>query len=200
MVSIQGLEINTVILLIGMVGLFAGMIMLTWVNKTVSLSYAFKLFQMKKKKNKNKILLKIFLPNGKPQYQIKDVANIIEYKYKENGREKDGLVKYDYYSMYKDFSDIPILECDPNDIVPRNPFLNTSLAISGQIIKKNIVDSSKEDFSNENLKKWVKAALPIVIAVGVIMILYSQNQTEALQACYQQVAATASQSATIIAG
>ena len=42
-------DINIWILLVAIVGLFIGGIMLSWVNKTVGLSYAFKLYQMKKK-------------------------------------------------------------------------------------------------------------------------------------------------------
>lgn len=190
--------INIWILLIAMLGLFVGGIMLSWVNKTVGLAYAFKLYQMKRGYNKDKVLLKIWLLNGKPQYQIKAVANIIEYKFKENGQDKVGMVKYDYYSMYRDFADIPILECDPNDIVPRNPFINTSLTISGEILKKNLIDSSKEDFKNDEMKKWIKMALPIIIAVGIILILYSQNQSDALAEC-TRVALSSVKSATIIA-
>ena len=168
---------------IAFIGVMIGLIMFNWVNKTVGVSYAFKLYKMKRKGNGNKILLKIWLANGKPQYQIKEIANLIEYSYKENGKDKIGMVKYDYYSMYKEFSGIPILECDPNDIVPRNPFINTSLTISGEILKKNIIDSAKEDLSRENFKAWIKVALPIVIAVGILLIFYSSNQSEALAEC-----------------
>lgn len=173
-------------------------IMLVWVNKTVGLGFALKLYKMKAKMNKNKVLLKIWVANGKPIYQIKEVANLIEYTYKENGKVKNGIVKYDYYSKYEEFSGIPVLECDPNDIVPRNPFINTSLTISGEILKKNIVDSAKEDMNKENFKGWVKIALPIVIAVGIIMILYSQNQSDALAEC-TRVAISSSKSAVIAA-
>jgi len=180
---LEELNINIYIVGVAFLGMMVGFIMVSWVNKTVGLGYAFKLYKMKKKSNGNKVLLKIWLANGKPQYQMKEVANLIEYNYKENGRTKEGMVKYDYYSMYKDFSGIPILECDPNDIVPRNPFINTSLTISGEILKKNIVDSAKVDTNGDNLKSMVKIALPIVIAVGVILILYSQNQADALAEC-----------------
>jgi hypothetical protein len=179
----EEIGLNVYVLGVAFVGLMIGFIMLNWVNKTVGLGYAFKLYKMKKKNNINKILLKIWLANGKPQYQIKNVANLIEYTYKENNKEKNGLVKYDYYAMYKDFSGIPILECDPNDIVPRNPFINTSLTISGEILKKNIIDSSKEDLKGEDLKKFAKIALPIIIAIGVLLIFYSSNQSEALAEC-----------------
>ena len=180
---LSSIGVNIWILLVGMAGVFLGGIMLNWVNKTVGLNYAFKLFKMKNKINKDKILLKVWLPNGKPQYIIKPIANIIEYNYKENGKTKIGMVKYDYYSMYKEFSDIPVLECDPNDIVPRNPFVNTSLTISGEILKKNITDSAKEDLKYDDMKKWIKMALPIIIAVGIIVIIYSQNQADALAEC-----------------
>lgn len=198
MTLIAGLDINIWILFIAFVALFAMMIAINMVNKTVGLGYAWKLFQMTKKANKDKVLLKIFMPNGKPQYQIKEVGNLIEYTYKENGLEKDGMVKFDYYSMYRDFASIPVLECDPNDIVPRNPFLNTSLSIPGKIIKKNIVDSTKEDIGSlDTIKKYLKIALPLLIAFGVILILYSQGQSDALQQCYKLVGDTASQTAII---
>ena len=107
------------------------------------------------------------------------------------------MVKYDYYSMYRDFSGIPILECDPNDIVPRNPFINTSLTISGEILKKNIVDSAKENMNHEEFKKYAKLALPIIIAVFIGIILYSSNQSEALAECTRM--AISSKSAVITA-
>jgi len=191
-------NINLWIAGIGVAGVLLGGIALNWINKTVGIKYAVQLYKMKAKKNKNKILLKIWTLNGKPQYQIKDVANLIEYEYKENDRYKTGMVKYDYYAKYNDFSDIPVLECNPNDIVPRNPFINTSLTISGEILKKNIVDSAKEDLNKANFRSWVKIALPIIIAVGIIMILYSQNQSDALQQCYNTMSQM--KSATIIGG
>jgi len=181
--EIGTVDINIWILFVAFLGVMIAGIMLNWVNKTVGLAYAFKLYNMKKKGNQDKVLLKIWLANGRPQYQIKEVANLIEYNYKENGKEKQGMVKYDYYSMYRDFSGIPILECDPNDIVPRNPFINTSLTISGEILKKNIVDSAKEDLSKENIKAWLKLALPIIVALGVIIIFYSSSQSDALAEC-----------------
>lgn len=182
---LQSLGINGYILFIAMIGFFIGIIMLVWVNKTVGLKYAYQLFQMKRKKGK--VLLKIFMPNGKPQYQVKDVANLIEYTYKENGEEKQAMVKFDYYSMYRDFSDIPVIECDPYDIVPRNPFIGSNLSISPQVIKKNLIDSSKTDFEDQRIKKWIKWALPITAVVIVGFLIYSGNQDQLLQQCLAQV-------------
>lgn len=143
------------------------------------------------------------MSNGKPQYVIKPVANLIEYEYKENGLTKVGMVKYDYFSMYKEFSDIPVIECDPHDILPRNPFVNTSLTISGEMVKKSITDSRKEDIAAGEMKKWLKMAVPVILAFGAILLLYSSNQndqvaliTKELTMCY----ANAAKSATIIAG
>jgi len=168
---LDSVGLNIWVLLVAFVGLMIGFIMLNWVNKTVGLKYAFMLFKMKKKSNNNKILLKIWLLNGKPQYKMVDIANLIEYNYKENGKQKVGMVKYDYYAMYKEFANIPVLECDPNDIVPRNPFINTSLTIPGEILKKNITDSAKEDLKYDDLRKWLKLAVPLVVAVGIILLL-----------------------------
>lgn len=203
MVSVLGLfDANQWLILIAMLGIFIGGIMLNWVNKTIGLKFAFQLFKMKKKSNKGKILLKILVPNGKPEFKIVRVAPLIEYPYKENGRDKKGLVIFDYYSVTEMFNGIKVLECRTDDILPRNPYIDTSLTISGDLVKKNVVDSAKEDFSLDNYKKWVKIALPLVIAVGVIMILYSQNQadqvaelTNKLIACYNSVP----KEATIIA-
>ncbi len=194
MTLIYGIDVNVWILSVAMIFVFIGTIMLVWVNKTVGLKYAFQLFQMKRKHNKNKILLKILLPNGKPQYQIKPIGRRIEYDYKENGKTKKASVIYDYYSMYKDFSDIPVLECDPSDIVPRNPFMSTSLSISGSMIEKNIVDSSKDDFKHEELKKWLKYAIPLALIIGGVFLLYSGNQDQLLMACLD----TAGKSANIV--
>jgi len=189
-------NLNLYIIGTGIAGLLLAGISLNWVNKTVGIKYAIQLFKMKSKKNKNKILLKIWTPNGKPQYQIKEVANLIEYTYKENGKEKTGLVKYDYYSKYNDFSDIPILECNPNDIVPRNPFINTSLTISGEILKKNIVDSAKEDLSNQQVKAFIKQYWWIGAVFIFLLILYSQNQSDAVREC--MTTALKYKSATIV--
>ena len=203
MVNVLGLfDANQYLILIAILGIFIGGIMLNWVNKTIGLKFAFQLFKMKKKRNKDKILLKILVPNGKPEFKITKVAPLIEYPYKENGRDKKGMVIFDYYSITEMFNGIKVLECRPDDILPRNPYIDTSLTISGDLVKKNVVDSAKEDFSLDGYKKWIKIALPLVIAVGVIMILYSQNQAEQvaeltnkLIACYNSVP----KEATIIA-
>ena len=62
MVSVFGLfDANQWLILAAMLGIFIGGIMLNWVNKTIGLKFAFQLFKMKKKSNKDKILLKILI-------------------------------------------------------------------------------------------------------------------------------------------
>lgn len=181
-------DINIWILLIAVIGVFIGGVMLNWVNKTVGLKFAFMLFQMKKKKNKDKILLKIFLPNGKPDWKMVKLSSKMEYQYKENGKDKTGIVMYDYLAVIEYFSNIKVLEVRTNDIFPRNPYVDTSLNLPGELVKKNIVDSSKEDFSGENVKKWIKIGLPLLLVFGGILILYSQGQADALNQCSAQLA------------
>lgn len=189
--------------LVAVLAVFVAGIFYNFINKTVGMGFAFKLFKMKKKFNKDKILLKILMPNGKPQYVIKAMANLIEYDYKENGIKKIGMVKYDYFSMYKEYSDIPIIECDPHDILPRNPFVNTSLTVSGEMVKKSIVDSKKEDLSREEMRRWIKMAIPILAIAGIIIILYSSNQNEQVMLLTRDLAscwAGQGKAAVIIAG
>jgi len=178
MAVVEQIGINGWIFIFGVCGFFIGMIMYNWVSKTVGFKFAWQLYQMKKKSNKNKILLKILVPNGKPEFMIKEIAPIIEYKYKENGREKDGKVIFDYYSVTEMFDSIKVIECRTDDILPRNPYVDTSLCISGDLVKKNIIDSSKEDFSMDEWKKWIKVLLPVIIVVGIVIVLYSQNQND----------------------
>lgn len=185
---LSSLDVNIYILLVAILGLFVGGIMLNWVNKTVGLKFAFMLFKMKKKSNKDKILLKIFLPNGKPDWKMVKLASKMEYQYKENGRDKTGIVIYDYLAVIEYFNNIKVLEVRTNDIFPRNPYVDTSLNIPGELVKKNIVDSSKEDFSMDNAKKWLRIGVPTLLVFGGILILYSQGQADALNQCAAQLA------------
>lgn len=192
--------INGWIMMFGLLGFFVALVLLNWVGKTVSLKFAWQLFQMKKKSNKDKILLKILVPNGKPEYRITQISPIIDYKYKDNGKEKTGKVIFDYYAVTEMFDGIKVLECRTDDILPRNPYVDTSLCISGELVKKNIIDSSKDDFSMDEWKKWIKVLLPIIIVVGIVMILYSQNQADNVARITEQLASCwASKPAEIIA-
>lgn len=188
MALIEQIGINGWIFIFGVCGFFTGLILYNWVSNTVSLKFAWQLYQMKKKANKNKIMLKILVPNGKPEFLIKEIAPIIEYKYKENGRDKDGRVLFDYYAVTEMFDGIKVLECRTDDILPRNPYIDTSLCIGGDLVKKNMIDSSKEDFSMDEWKKWIKVLLPVIIVVGIVIVLYSQNQNDTVMRLTEQVA------------
>jgi hypothetical protein len=202
MLGFENVGLNAWAVFAGVAGLFIGGIMLKWVSSSVGLKFAWQLFMMKKKINKRKILLKIWLPSGTPIYKKVDACKMIEYSYKENGKDKLGMVMYDHYAKYNEFNNIPVIECSPDDIIPRNPFAKTSMTISPEIAKKNIVDSSKETTQGDNIKKWLKYAIPILAIFGAILVLYSSNQSETIAELSRELAQcyANTRSATIVGG
>lgn len=189
-----------------MVLAFVTFVALKWLNNSVGFRFAWTLYKLKNNPmNKGRMLLRVLIPTGIPQFKIVDVTNTIEYKYKENGKDKVGLVIYDHRCVYESFAGLKTLDCRPDDIFPVNPYASTSMTLSGDVVKKNLVDTSKQDFKGQEVKAWLKLAMPIILVGGIIIILYSSNQSEALQICYQQVASLSStvansQPATIIGG
>jgi hypothetical protein len=202
MLGFEDISLNAWAIFVGVVGLIVGGIVIQWVNKSVGLKFAWQLFLMKKKINKRKILLKIWLPSGNPVYKKVDACKMIEYNYRENGKSKIGMVLYDHYAKYNEFGGIPVIECSPDDIIPRNPFAKTSMTISPEIVKKNIVDSSKETTQGDNIKKWLKYAIPLLAIFGIILVLYSSNQSETVAELTTQLAQcySSTRSATIVGG
>lgn len=193
-------QINQFILLIGGAIAALGLIAITWVQKSMGFKLAWQLFRVKR--DKTKILLKVWLPNGEPQFKVVPATEIIEYTYKENGKEKTGMVLNEQYTRYKLFG-VSCIEAVPHDIAARNPFLNTSLSVSGQRLKKMAIDASKDDFSAVAMyKKYAGILLPIAIVIMAGIVLYGDSQSAALAACYEQVGQIATsipRNATIIA-
>lgn len=164
--------------------LFAGG-MAKWVSSTVGFKFAWQLFRVKR--SETQILVKVWMLNGKPKYIIKTSANVIEYEYKENGQTKIGMVKYDQYAKYEEFSGIPVIEAHPHDILPRNPFIQSDMNIPGYILKKNIDDSSKDTTKGDDIKKLLKLAMPIVAVLVIGFVLWQSNQAETIADLTQQV-------------
>ena len=177
------------------------MIFIVWIiinmlNKTVGFKFAKTLYTVKKL-GKNKILLRILVPNGVPEFKIVDIAPRMEYEFKENGQTKQGMVIFDHKCVYEMFAGFKVIDCRTDDVFPVNPYASTSLTISPERFKKNAVDSANDDFKNREIKKWIKYAIPLLIIFGAILILYSSNQSETLAICYEQVRSLSSQLANL---
>jgi hypothetical protein len=187
----------------GLIGAFLGVIGFNIVKKTVGWKLGIKLFKLRKLRYKGHMLLKIFDLSGIPQYKEVKASPRITYNYIENGEKKDKVVFFNQQARYFDFNGIPVIDCNPNDISPKNPYGHGNVVIAPEIVEKNIVDNSKSAEQIDNLKQWRKYLIIIVVILlvgGFVSFDLIANRlaeaNEATIACYKEGAKTA----TIVAG
>jgi hypothetical protein len=197
------MELTQILIGLTALGLFAGLISLNLVQQTVGIKFAVQLLKAKRLKKKGYGLLKVFNIGGRPEYKTVKFAPLIRYTIKENDEDRNKLVLFNQFAKYEDFgADIPILECNPNHIAPKNYLNGASITVSPEVTEKLIVDGAKSQEEIDLLKKHRRNALIFVgiLLVGIIVgfDLYSQRIADA-NAQIAQLAQTCAQG-TIITG
>lgn len=193
--KIQPDKYMQVLIGLSLIGLFIGAICLNLIKKTVGLNFAIKLFKLNKLKKKGYGLLKEFTLAGRPQYHIVKFSEIIKFKTKQNGEDKQGLILYNPYAKYEDFGgNIPIIEGTINDISPKNFLTGNRIGINPDLIDKIVVESGISQKDLEEVKKHRRWLMYLMIGVAVAGILsfdlFAQRLSEANAetiACYKEV-------------
>ena len=171
------------------------------VKNTIGWKLAINLMKVKKLRRKGYGILKIMNLAGSPEYKIVKYSPLIPYTYVEAGINKNKLVAFDKFAITEEWG-VPIITCNPNDILPINIYNGSRITVSPELMEKNIVDNSK---SAETIAQYRKYIIYGLIGIGILagltilgFDLYSQRLAESnqlLAACYREVP----RSATILA-
>lgn len=192
-----------------MIGLAFGSVFLIWavykmINATIGFKFLVTLYKARKMKNKGYGLFKEFSLAGKPIYHLVKYDDIIRYKTKVNGQDKNGMALFNPYARYEDFgANIPIVEGTYNDISLKNVFTGNRIGMNPDLADKIIVESGITPKDLDDVKKhrkWLMFLLGGIAIAGILSFdLFAQRLAEAnasTAACYKELG----KSATITAG
>lgn len=165
-------------------------------------SFFKKLDDMNNLKYEGYVLLKIFQNNKNPDYVIAKSEPIIFYSYSVGNIEKKGMVINTIDAQYNDFNDIPVIECNPQEIVPKNLYSGARIKLNPQLVNKFIVEGAKTiDQKAEEDKKFkmmlIVCGVLVVICIGLAVYFYSKN-TDLIAQCSKPVVIQATGEAKIL--
>lgn len=148
------------------------------------------------------LVLEIISQSGRRTYNNVTQKPIIEYLYKEKGKDVKKGVIYDERAVER-INGIPILKCSPIDIRPIDRETGLLVNIPSELIDKLAVDASKTAEGDAKHDKERKLLIYALIGMAILFILALSyiNQTNAdLQVMLAQSTIAAAKSATVIAG
>jgi len=195
-------------LLIG-VGVLAilGLGMWAWmkinqVKRSVGWGFIKSVAKIKSGRGQCDLVLEIISQSGRRTYRAVTQSPIIDYTYKENGKDIKKGVIFDERAV-EFLNGVPILKCTPLDIRPIDRDTGILVNIPSEMIDKLAVDSSKLAENEAKYDKERKMLIYALIGMAVLFIIaisyINQTNTE-LQQDLARITIEAAKSATVIGG
>jgi hypothetical protein len=148
------------------------------------------------------LVLEIISQSGRRTYRAVTQSPIIDYTYKENGKDIKKGVIFDERAV-EFLNGVPILKCTPLDIRPIDRDTGILVNIPSEMIDKLAVDSSKLAENEAKYDKERKMLIYALIGMAVLFIIaisyINQTNTE-LQQDLARITIEAAKSATVIGG
>lgn len=171
------------------------------VKKSVGWGYVSSLAKIKNGLSQQDLVLEIVSQSGRRTHIPVTQKPIIEYTYKENGKDVKKGVIFDERAV-EFINGVPVMKCTPLDIRPIDRDTGLLVNIPSEMIDKLAVDSSKLAENEAKYDKERKMLIWALIGMAVLFIIalsyINQTNTE-LQSELARVTIDAAKSATVIA-